>query len=291
MTLVPAARPVVVLASRVRTEEKQLLAALDRRSVRYVQFDTRRMQADIMVDAVARYSLALCREIAHTRALYASRLLEAVGTPTVNTARVIEICGDKLLTSLELARARLPTPRTAVALTPEASLRAMKRIGYPVVVKPLTGSWGRLAAIVRDDETAQTVIEHRAALPSPQQNIVYVQELIDKPGRDIRVVVVGDRVLGATFRRSRDWRTNVARGAVSAPCPVTVELESLALASARAVGGGVLGVDILEDGNGQLLVLEVNHNVEFRGFQAAHQGRIDVAGAIVDHLLTQVPRQ
>lgn len=288
------ARPLAVLASRVRTEEKRIFAALERRGVRYEHVDTRRFHAELAGSLP--YEAALAREISQTRALYAARLLEGAGVATVNSAAVIATCGDKLLTTAALARAGVRTPRTAVALAPEAGLAAMERLGFPVVVKPLAGSWGRLAAVIRDPETARTVLEHRAALPSPQQHVLYVQELIDKPDRDIRVIVAGGEVLGAIYRRSADWRTNVARDAVAEPCPLTPSMVSMAAGAAAAVcdaaaipaGQAVLGVDLVEDPDGRLYVLEVNHTVEFQGFQAAHGDRLDVAGAIVDHLLRRL---
>ncbi len=279
--------PLAILASRVRVEEKRIFAALERRGVSYRHVDTRRLEVDVAAPQPS-YAAALSREISHTRALYAARLLEAAGVPTVNTAEVIAVCGDKLLTSVALARAGLPVPRTAVALTPEAALDTIHRIGFPAVVKPLVGSWGRLAALVRDVDSAQAVLEHRAALPSPVHQVIYVQEFVKKPDRDIRVIVVGEEVLGATHRFSRNWRTNVARGARSAPCRVSSDLEHMAVAAARAVGGGVLGVDLIEDLGGRLHVLEVNHTVEFQGFQDAHNDRIDVADKIVGHLMRQV---
>jgi [lysine-biosynthesis-protein LysW]---L-2-aminoadipate ligase len=270
-----------VLASRVRFEEKQIFAALDRRGVPYVHLDTRQVCGGLDGER-PEYGGALNREISQSRGYYASLLLESWGVPTVNRAAVIEVCGDKLRTSLELRRSGLPTPRTALALTPEAGLRAAEGLGYPVVVKPLTGSWGRLAALVRDRAEAETVLEHRAALSSPQQHIIYLQELVDKPGRDIRVLVAGDRAVAASYRYSDAWRTNARRGGRSEPCPLTPELTCLALAAAKAVGGGVLGVDLIEGPDG-LLVLEVNHTVEFQGLQAASE--VDVADAIVSHAL------
>jgi [lysine-biosynthesis-protein LysW]---L-2-aminoadipate ligase len=275
--------PLAVLASRVRFEEKQIFAALDRRGVPYVHLDTRRITA--LLDArPEEYAAALNREISQSRGYYASLLFEACGVPTVNRAAVIEVCGDKLRTSLELRRSSLPTPRTALALTPEAALCAADLLGYPVVIKPLTGSWGRLASLVRDRAEAETVLEHRAALSSPQQHIIYLQELVDKPDRDIRVLVAGERVVAASYRYSDGWRTNARRGGRSEPCPLTPELTALALAAAKAVGGGVLGVDLIEGPDG-LQVLEVNHTVEFQGLQTAHEGAVDVADAIVAHAL------
>jgi [lysine-biosynthesis-protein LysW]---L-2-aminoadipate ligase len=282
--------PLALVASRVRFEEKRILDALDRRGVPYLQVDPRRVWMELAGGGGPGWAVALNREISHTRGLYLAQLLEARGVPTVNPAAVAGVCGDKLLTSLALERAGLPTPRTAVALTSAAALEAAEALGFPLVTKPLVGSWGRLAAVLRDREAAEAVLEHRDALPSPQQHVVYLQQLVDKPGRDIRAVVVGDRLLGACYRRGGGWRTNGARGASFQPCPPDPDLERLALAAAGAVGGGVLGVDLLEDRDGGLYVLEVNHTVEFQGFQGAHGDRVDVAGAIVDHALAGVGR-
>lgn len=276
--------PFAVLASRVRLEEKLILAELDRRHLPYRQVDTRQLRFTLPPPERP-YAAALCREISQTRGIYGIRLLEAAEVPTVNRADVIEVCGDKLRTSLALLRAGLPTPRTAVALGPDAALSLMDEIGYPVVVKPLSGSWGRLAAVLRDPETARSILEHRAALSTPQHQVCYVQELVDKPDRDIRVIVVGEDVLGASYRYAPGFRTNVATGGESRPCPLTDELAKLALSAARAVGGGILGVDVIEDADGRPHVLEVNHTVEFRGFREAHGTAIDVPGAIVDHLV------
>jgi [lysine-biosynthesis-protein LysW]--L-2-aminoadipate ligase len=279
-------KSLAILASRVRFEEKEIFAALESRSVPYTHLDTRQFAAGIggPPGEAGHFDAALCREISLSRAYYSCLLLEAQGTVTVNRAEVIGACGDKARTSLLLAAAGLATPRTVVALTPEAALEAAEKLGFPVVAKPLAGSWGRLVTVLRDRQEAQAVLEHRAALPGPQQHVVYLQELVDKPGRDIRVLVAGDEVLGASYRYSAEWRTGVAGGGTSRPCPLTPELTGLALGAAHAVGGGFLGVDLVESPDG-LQVIEVNHTPEFRGFRSAHGDDIDVAGAIVAHLL------
>jgi [lysine-biosynthesis-protein LysW]--L-2-aminoadipate ligase len=279
--------PLAVAASRVRIEERRILEALERRRVPYQYVDTRQVWMELAPARTPPYAVALNREISHTRSLYWARLLEATAVPSVNTAAAIAVCGDKLLTSLALQRAGVPTPRTALALTTEAAFEAVEQLGFPLVVKPLVGSRGRLAARLRDRDEAQAVLEHRQALPSPQQHVVYLQELVGEPGRDIRVIVVGGEVLGATYRRADGWRANVARGARSAPCPLHADLTRLALAAAAAVGGDVVGVDLLESGTGELCVLEVNHAVEFQGFQQAHGDRVDVADAIVGYTLAR----
>lgn len=280
--------PIGVAASRVRYEEKRIFAALEQRGIPYEQIDTRRLSAEVTARSEHRYAAVLNREISQNRGIYATALLQAEGVRTINTPDVIAVCGDKLRTSQALVRAGLPTPRTVLALTPDAALEALETFGYPVVIKPLSGSWGRLAAILHDRQTAEALLEHRAALPSPQQRIIYLQELIEKPDRDIRVLVAGERAIAASYRISEEWRTNAARGARSTPCPLTPDLTKLALDAARAVGGGVLGVDVIEDRDGTPYVLEVNHTVEFRALQKAHGDRVDVAGAIVDHVLEVV---
>jgi len=279
-------KSLAILASRVRFEEKRIFEALERRSLRYTHLDTRQLApglGDLSADGLA-FDAALSREISQSRSFYACLLLEARGVRTVNRAEVIRACGDKAQTSLLLQAAGLPTPRTAVALTPSAALAAAEKLGFPVVAKPLTGSWGRLVTMLRDRQEAQAVLEHRAAMAAPQQHIVYLQELIDKPGRDIRVLVAGDEVVGATYRYSEDWRTGVAQNGRSERCPLSAELSELAVGAAQAVGGGFLGIDLVESPDG-LQVLEVNHTPEFRGFSDAHGEAIDVADVIVTHLL------
>ncbi|GGT19613.1 lysine biosynthesis enzyme LysX [Streptomyces purpureus] len=280
---------IAVLASRIGADEKRLFDAFDRRGVPFEHVDTRRQwflagQRDLP------WSLALNREIGQVRAAYAARCLASVGVDVVNSADATEVCGDKWRTTLALEAAWVPTPRTALGLTPQAALTALDSIGYPALIKPLVGSWGRLVAHLPDRAAAEGVLEYAAALSGPQSHLGYVQELIDKPGRDIRVIVVGGQVLGAVYRTSESLRTNVALGGQVRPCEVTPEITKLSLDAAAAVGADIAGVDLIEDLEGRLLVLEVNHRVEFTGFQSALGDQVDVADLIVDHLLERAQR-
>ncbi len=280
---------IAVLASSVRQDERRLLDAMDRRGLSYALVDTRQLwsQADGLAGGLAGevaggWRCVLNREIGQVRAAYAARSLEAAGISVLNSAEAIEVCGDKWRTSLALSGAGLPVPRTALGLTPQAGLDALDEIGYPALIKPLVGSWGRLIVELRDRAMAQDVFEYVAALPGPQSHLVYVQELIDKPGRDIRAIVLGGELLGATYRIAEGLRTNVARGAQTEPCEETGEIGKLAVVAAAAVGADIAAVDLAEDQLGRLYVLEVNHRVEFTGFQAAMKDRIDVAERIID---------
>jgi len=274
-----------ILCSRVRVEEKMLLAALRERQVDYEQVDPRKLNLDLQGNGagLGQYSAVLVRCLSHTRAYYLTRWLNQQGVPTVSSHLVVATCGDKMLTSAALEAAGLPTPRTIVAFTPETALQAIEELGYPVVLKPLFGSWGRLLARVNDRDAAEAILEHKNTLGGYTHNVFYVQEYVDKPGRDIRVMVAGDEVVYAIYRRSGHWITNTGRGGEAIPCTPGPELTRLSLAATKAVGGGIVGVDVLETAQGQLLVNEVNHTPEFHG--GIRVTGIDIAGRVVEHVL------
>jgi [lysine-biosynthesis-protein LysW]--L-2-aminoadipate ligase len=278
--------PLAILASRIRTEERWLLDALDRRKVAYQVVDTRRTSFRLDRPRVP-YRVALIREISYHRALSAARVLAHLGCQTVNSAEAIAVCGDKLMTTLALLANGIPTPRCLIALTPEGALEALDEFGYPAVTKPLTGSWGRLAARLADRDAAQSVLEHRSALPGAHQHITYVQEYVNKPGRDIRGLVFGGEVAGAVYRMSAgDWRTNTARNAVTRACRVSDELAGLLVCAAAAIGPGAYAVDVLEDQDGGLYVNEINHTPEFRG--AAEVIGPSLVARLVDYVLSEL---
>ncbi|MCX7609788.1 MAG: lysine biosynthesis protein LysX [Anaerolineales bacterium] len=274
-----------VLYSRLRVEEKWIFAALERRGVDYERIDDREVFFDLQNPERWRaFDAVLERSISYYSGLYALRILESWGIPTVNPLRVAEICGDKLSTSAALEQAGVPQPRVRVAFSVESALEAIEEMGYPVVIKPVIGSWGRLLAKINDREAAEAVLEHKETLGSAQQSIFYIQEYIPKPGRDIRAILVGDRVLTAIYRTSEHWITNTARGGQGLLCPVTSEIEGLCLRVAQAVGGGVLGVDLVEHPERGLLVNEVNHTTEFHTAQPL--SGIDIADEIVAYTLS-----
>jgi [lysine-biosynthesis-protein LysW]--L-2-aminoadipate ligase len=271
-----------VLYSRVRVEEKWIFASLERRGLDYERLDDRVVHFDLdNPEPWHQYDAILERSISYTNGLYACRIFNSWNIPTINTAAVAEACGDKLITTTLLAKSGVPQPHSRVAFTPESALETIEAMGYPVVLKPVIGSWGRLLAKVNDRDTAEAILEHKAVLGSVQHSVFYIQEYIKKPGRDIRAVVVGDKVITAIYRKSAHWITNTARGGEGELCPVTPELEELSLKAARAVGGGVLAVDVIEDPERGMLVNEVNHTMEFHTVQPL--SGIDIADTIVGY--------
>jgi [lysine-biosynthesis-protein LysW]--L-2-aminoadipate ligase len=272
---------VAMLVSRVRVEEKMLLDAFARSGLDVDLIDVRRMVLDTHRTSQT-WDVVLDRCVQLSHALAALRLLEDRGVATVNAHRVVANCADKAVTTSLLSAAGVPVPRTLVAFSIEGALEAIDAVGYPAVIKPPVGSWGRLLARVNDRDAAEALLEHKATLGSVAHQVYYVQEHIAKPGRDIRAFVAGGRVICAVERQSDHWVTNTARGATTANRPVTAEIAELSLAAATAVGGGLLAVDLLEDGD-RLLVSEVNHAMEFRN--SVEVTGVDIAAHIVEHVM------
>ena len=271
------------LYSRLRVEEKLLLKELEsRKNVEVVRINDGKRYFDISQLPVD-VDVLLERSISHSRGLYVSRLFEAHGVPVLNPSAVAEKCGDKYITSQILERAGIPTPRVFMAFDSETALQATDAMGYPCVLKPVVGSWGRLLAKVDSHEMAESVIEHKASL-GVNHKVFYVQEYINKPDRDIRAFVVGGEVIGAIYRSSENWITNTARGGVATNCPLTPELIKICSQTSSALGGGLLAVDLFETDEG-FTVNEVNHTMEFRN--SIETTGVDIPSIMVDYIVAQ----
>ncbi len=272
------------LMTRLRTEEKLLLEEFSSRpDVEIVRILDGERFFDIskLPDAV---DVVFERSISYSRGLYISRIFEAHGVPVVNPSAVAERCGDKYITSQILARVGIPTPRVLMAFDEESALAAVEEIGYPCVLKPVVGSWGRLLAKVDNRSTAEALIEHKATMGVNHQ-VFYIQEYINKPGRDIRAFVIGEEPICAIYRSSENWITNTARGGIASNCPLTPEIADLCRRAARAVGGGLLALDLFETENG-MTINEINHTMEFRN-SIATTG-VNIPQYMVDYVLVQV---
>lgn len=271
-----------VLVSRIRTEEKLLFQALEKAGIDYEKIDVENIPFPLSTKNFQGFDAVLIRCVSHTQAFYASRVLESQGVKVINSHQVIHVCGDKLLTSLALLEHGVPTLHTLVAFAPETALQAIETMGYPVVLKPLHGSWGRLLAKVNDRDSAEAILEHKKTLGGYAHSVFYIQEYVEKPGRDIRAFVVGGKTIAAIYRNSSHWITNTARGAKASFCPITPELDRIARAAAEAVGGGILAVDILESPDGRLLVSEVNHTPEFRN--SIEPTGVDIPARMIEYV-------
>jgi len=271
------------LYTRLRVEEKYLLEELEKhRDVEIVRIGDGDSFFDIHQLAEP-MDVLFERSISYSRGLYISRLFEAHRIPVVNSSLVAERCGDKYITSQILAQNGIPTPRVYMAFDEESALMAIEAMGYPCVLKPVVGSWGRLLAKVENREMAEALVEHKATLGVNHQ-IFYIQEYINKPGRDIRAFVIDDEAICAIYRSAENWITNTARGGIATNCPITDEIAELCQRAARAVGGGLLALDLFETDNG-LTINEINHTMEFRN--SITTTGVNIPQKMIEYVLAQ----
>ncbi len=237
---------------------------------------------------MAKDHVILQRCVSYFRNLHSTAALEYSGHRVVNNFRSALICGNKLFCTLELIKGKIPTPKTNLAFTQPSALKAIEGLGYPVVIKPVVGSWGRLSALIKDRDTATAILEDREEM-FPLYRVYYLQEFVKRPPRDIRSFVIGGETVAAIYRTSQggDWRTNTARGGKASNCKITGELADLSVRAAEAVGGEIVGVDLMEGPNG-LLVHEVNNTTEFKNTVPA--SGVDVPSLIVDYLISAEKR-
>ncbi len=272
---------VSITFDRLRWEEKALSDAAESAGLEAALVDAKGLIFEVPKKHPELGDVVLQRCISHYRSSMLTQTLEGIGLKVINSFAVAETCSNKLATSMALAKAGVPTPRTFLALTPEAAEGAAEKLGYPLVLKPFTGSWGRMVTVVRDRATLQSLIEYKEDLANPQeQHMYYMQEYVRRPPRDIRAIVAGESIIACVHRIAPpgEWRTNVARGAISKAFKPGAELRETILKAAEAVGGGVLGVDAMEPDSGYL-VHEVNNTVEFRGAQSAVE--TDIAAQLI----------
>lgn len=254
-----------ILYDRIRPDEEMLFRAAEGLGIPFRKVYAKRlpMRLGERPAELEGVTTAVERLVSQSKGLAVSRYLASLGIPVVNRPEVIEVCGDKWATSCALEKNGVPQPKTALVTESDEALKIIEAMGYPVVMKPVVGSWGRLLSKINDRDAAETILEHKEVLGSYQHQLFYIQELVNKPGRDIRAFVAGDRCIAAIYRSSEHWITNTARGGKASNCEVTKEIADISVRAAKAVGGGVVAIDLFESERG-LLVNEINHTMEFK---------------------------
>ncbi len=277
---------VAMIITRARAEEKMLLRAFQQRGIEpeLIRDEELVLNPCAIDPRWGEIDIVLLRSLSTSRGLYLLELFDAWGVPTVNSLRTASICADKFKTSLALATAGIPQPEVRLAFTPQSTLEAVGELGYPAVLKPVIGSWGRLLAKVNDADAAEAVLEHRQTLGNFSYHVHFAQSYVDKPhGRDIRAFVIAGETICAIYRSSSHWVTSTARGALAENCSASAELQDLCRRASDAVGGGVLAMDLFETEEG-LILNEINHSMEFRN--SIDPTGVDIAGRVVDYALT-----
>lgn len=271
-----------ILHTTIRADEKLIIDAAKSCGVKTQLIDIR---TEILNPDTyqANFDIALERCISTVKGSYAIRFLEALSIPVINSSKVATICEDKFLTSLTLQRQNVPTPSFALVFGIEEAKQAIAQVGgFPIVIKPNIGSWGRLLAKVNDNDALESIIEHKDVLGSPQQKAIYIQQYIKKPGRDIRVFAVNGNAICAIYRNSSHWITNTARGGQATNCPITSELHEITQKASQAVGGGILAMDVFETNEG-LSINEINHTMEFKNSEIPTS--VSISRAMVNYCM------
>lgn len=259
---------ICIVFDRLRTEEKLLQKKAEELGYDISMIDAKitSFDTDSKRENYEFGDVVLERCVSYYRGLHFTACLEFMDIPVINKFDVANTCGNKMITSMLLKKNNIPTPKTYFSFTAETALENFEKIGYPLVIKPIIGSWGRSVMPIKDKDTAEAVIENRQVTDGPQDRIYYLQEMIDRPPRDIRVITVGDQAVSAMYRKSSGgFKTNIALGADPELCEITKEIEDLCEKTSKAVGGGILGIDLMEDKEKGLVVHEVNNTVEFKG--------------------------
>jgi [lysine-biosynthesis-protein LysW]--L-2-aminoadipate ligase len=276
-----------ILYDSIRWEEKALYEAAKKKDVSVENVDCKNIVADLN-DRKSKFSgqVVLQRSVSYFKNVHSTAALEGLGARVINPLYAAILCGNKMYAHMELEKAGVRTPKAVAAFSEEGALAALEELGYPAVIKPTVGSWGRLIALLRDRDAARAVIEDREHM-FPLYQVYYFEEFVERPPRDIRAIVVGDRVVAAIYRYSGEgeWKTNMALGGHAEACPVTKELEDICLNATKALGGQIVGVDLMESKSDGLMVHEVNNTTEFKN--TVRVTGVDIPGLMVDYALGQ----
>ncbi|MBI3254836.1 MAG: lysine biosynthesis protein LysX [Nitrosarchaeum sp.] len=280
---------ICIVFDRLRTEEKMLEKEASNLGHNAVMLDAKTTQ--INTDSKKKDfdfgDVVLERCVSYFRGLHFTASLEFMDVPVLNKFQVANQCGNKMFMTLLLKKYNVPTPKTYFSFSSESASENIEKVGYPLVIKPVIGSWGRGVMQLKDKDTADALFEIRDITDSPHDRIFYLQELINRPPRDIRVITVGDEPIAAMYRKSSGgFKTNIALGADPELCEITKEIEEISTKASKAMGGGILGIDIMEDEKRGLVVHEVNNTVEFKGL--ARVSRRNIPKEMVEFALNYV---
>jgi [lysine-biosynthesis-protein LysW]--L-2-aminoadipate ligase/ribosomal protein S6--L-glutamate ligase len=205
---------------------------------------------------------AVIRCMSARRSLYYSYILESHGIKTINSFKTFNIAGNKAFTTSFLYKNGINTPDTVIAFSRDSAIQASEDMGYPVVFKPATGSWGRMISLIKDSNMAETVFSMNDMVA---ENSYYIQKFVERPPRDVRVIMVGGKISASIYRYSGDgWKTNLYLGGKVEKAVLGKEETEIIMKVSDLFGPGIIGIDAMESENG-FTVHEVNSRVEFKG--------------------------
>ena len=272
-----------ILYDTIRWEEKALLDAAKKKGVDVDMVDCKNLFLSLD-KTKEKFETVIQRCVSYYRSLHSTAALEGKGINVINSLNTSIFAGNKLFTHMLLQKHGVPTPFSAVAFSEEAALEAIESKGYPMVLKPTVGSWGRMIALLKDRDSAEGVMESRERM-YPIYQVYYLEEFVQRPPRDIRAIMIGDRVVAAIYRYSGDgqWKTNMALGGKAEECKVTKEMEDICIKAKNAVQGQIVGVDLMESKEKGLVVHEVNNTTEYKN--TVRVTGVDIPALMIDYAL------
>jgi [lysine-biosynthesis-protein LysW]---L-2-aminoadipate ligase len=274
-----------ILYDQLRWEEKSLIDAAKKKDIKLEVINCRENSIDLDKGEFTYCDdIILQRCVSYYNNLHSTAAFEGLGAKMINSLYTAIMCGNKLFTHMELAKSGIAIPKAFCAFSNQSAMDILNKNGYPKVIKPVVGSWGRMVALLKDKEAAEAVIEDREHM-YPLYHVFYFEEFVKRPPRDIRCIVVGNKVVAAIYRYSGDneWKTNMALGGKAEACKVTNEMEDLCLKAAKTLKGEILGVDLMESDENGLLVHEVNNTTEFKN--TVRVTEIDIPSLIIDYMV------
>ncbi|MEC4848821.1 MAG: lysine biosynthesis protein LysX [Nitrosarchaeum sp.] len=274
---------ITILYDTIRWEEKALLEAGKKKNINIQMVDCKNLALDLDKKPED-YGPVIQRCVSYYRNLHSTAALEGMGVNVINCLNTGIFAGNKLFTHMLLKKYGVPTPYAAVAFSKDAAVEHLESHGYPKVIKPTVGSWGRLISKLNDKDSAEGIIESRESM-YPIYQVHYLEEFVNRPPRDIRAIMVGDKIVAAIYRTSGNgnWKTNMALGGTAEPCKVTPEMEEMCIKAKNAVQGDIVGVDLMESEERGLVVHEVNNTTEYKN--TVRVCGIDIPSLMIDYVI------
>ncbi len=274
-----------ILFDSIRWEEKSIIESAKKNNIDIKPIDCKELILFLNSETKEfKDKVVLQRCVSYFKSIHSTAALEGLGAQMINTLYTSIMCGNKLFSHMELQKQGIVTPNAFCSFSPSSAIEGINRLGYPAVIKPTIGSWGRLIGLLNDEEAAKAVLEDRQHM-FPIYQINYIEEFVKRPPRDIRAIVIADQVVAAIYRYSgkNEWKTNMALGGHAEACPITKDLEDICIKSAKIFKGDIVGVDLMENEAHGLLVHEVNNTTEFKN--TVRVTGIDIPTLIVDYMI------
>ena len=255
---------ITALYDTISLEEKLLIESAKKNDINLEMVDCKKLFVDLN-DNKNFDGPVLQRCVSYYRNLHSTAAIEGQGTKVVNCLNTGIFAGNKLFTHMLLQKAGVPTPDATVAFSKDSALEALDKNGFPKIIKPTVGSWGRMVSKINDMDSAEGIIDGREAM-YPIHQVHFLEEFVERPPRDIRVIVIGDNVAAGIYRNSGDgnWKTNTHLGGSAETCEITNEIEDICIKAKDAVYGDIVGIDLMESNEKGMVVHEINNTTEFR---------------------------